>query len=145
MICLFEGEHNIDPVERLQEARGVGAGLQNKASSEVRILTGRGCGGNRSPSCFGADLSLEYLRCGDGERHNVARLLHSETICLVHQHAADRQCFRVVAASFGQTHLPFEDVEHGVFLHGGGHYNVEQNALLSSIVCTFMSILYTNI
>lgn len=27
LICLFEGEHNIDPVEQLQEACAVGAGL----------------------------------------------------------------------------------------------------------------------
>lgn len=78
-----------------------------------------------------ADLCLEYLGRGDGERHKLAGLLHSETIRLVHRHAADCQRVGVVAASFGQTHVPFENVQHNVLLNGGGHYNTGQNVLNS--------------
>lgn len=78
-----------------------------------------------------ADLCLEYLGRGDGERHKLAGLLHSEMIRLVHRHAADCQRVGVVAASFGQTHVPFENVQHNVLLNGGGHYNTGQNVLNS--------------
>lgn len=90
--------------------------------------------------CSTTDLSLEYLGRGDGESHKSARLLHTETICLVHWHTADCQCFRVMAASFGQTHVPFENVQHSVLFYRVGHYNLRQNVLLSPIVYVFMSV-----
>lgn len=90
------------------------------------------------PSCFHTDLSLEYLGRGDGECHKFARLLHSETICLVHPHVAECQCFRVSAASSSQAHVPFENVQHSVLFNGGGHYDLKQNAILLSIVCILM-------
>lgn len=84
------------------------------------------------------DLRLEDLGRGDGEGHKFSGLLHGETVCLVHRHAADCQCFGVVAASFGQTHVPFENVQHGVLFYGGSHCSSGRN-VLSSIVCIFMS------
>lgn len=78
-----------------------------------------------------ADLCLEYLGRGDGEGHKLAGLLHSETIRLVHRHAADCQSFEVMAASFGQTHVPFENVQHNVLSNGGGHYYTRQSVLNS--------------
>lgn len=48
--------------------------------------------------CFSSNLGLEYLDCGDDEHHKFIRLLHSETMSLVHQHIANSQLFAVMAA-----------------------------------------------
>lgn len=85
------------------------------------------------PSCFHTDLSLEYLGRGDGKCHKFTRLLHSETICLVHWHATDCQCFRVMAASFGQTHVSFENVQHSVLFYGDGHYKAKCVTIINSV------------
>lgn len=74
------------------------------------------------PPRFHTNLSLEDLGRGDGDCHKFTCLLHSETVCLVHQHASDCQCLRVIATSFGQTHVSFENVQHSVLFYGGKHY-----------------------
>lgn len=142
MICLFEGEHHTDPVERLQEAFAVGAGLQNNPPppAQAGILIGEDA---VKTGARPADLCLEDLGRGDGECHKLVGLLHCEAIRLVHRHAADCQRFGVVAASFGQTHVPFENVQHNVLFNGGGHYNTGQNVLNSAYIYfnTFLKII----
>lgn len=70
---------------------------------------------------FSTNLGLEYLGCGDDQCHKFACLMHSEIICLVQRHIADYQRIIVMAASFGQTHVSFENVQHSLLFSGCNH------------------------
>lgn len=128
VICLLEGEHNIDPVERLQELLVFCTGLSTKlrfnffwkiavcvCKEELNvclILTEKAsvvfthhsnCKTQFPTSIIylSSDLGLQNVSRWDIQRHKLTGVMHSEVVCLSHEHLADCQSSIIVAASFG--------------------------------------------